>query len=250
MLPTISQAAITASVNVGANISGGSPAQTETLTVAEGDVVVWAVSTNKKNSAGTIAFSTTSGGAITTLSTASETTNDSNPTSWIGYTTITTAGIYDFTSTATGSATANWVAYVLHSDTAQTIGVIDKAATDNFNLSSGALDFSNTYAWTGSQDAIIIEANGSTNGTLTDPGNLTADKTGGNTTSDRFVGSGTVTGTGFTTNYTLTQTGSGSNMTAKAHSGVVGVAFAAIPEPSTTALLGLGGLALILSRRK
>lgn len=59
---------------------------------------------------------------------------------------------------------------------------------------------------------------------------------------------GTVTGTGFAVDAgVLSSTDSGSGIQRNTY---VGVAYQAVPEPSSAALLGLGGLALILRRRK
>jgi len=221
---------------------------TESLTVQAGDVVVLMASTNKKPTGSTIAFTTTSADALIHHDTATETGNNTDPDQWGSYTTITSGGTFDFTLTAQidTNTTLKWVAYVLHSDTATTIELLDVAAIDNFDLANGiTLNFSNTYSWTGTRDATILEASAETRGLLSTTNGFTIDETGGG----RVVAHGAATGTGFDSDYSLLS--NEADITRVASSGVLGFAFSeTVPEPSSAALLGIGGLALLFRRKK
>ena len=219
-----------------------------------GDVVVLMASTNKKGTVSAMEFSSTSLDAFTDHDVASETGNVTNPNQWASYTSITTAGDFDFTLTDTldGKATLKWVAYVLHSDAGKTIELLDVAATDIFDLAPAAADprasynYSNVYSWTGSRDATILEANSGIRGDIALDGQLSTDNGGGG----RIIASGTTTGTGFTTDFTF-EVDNNTTITRTGSAGVLGLAFSeVVPEPSSTALLGLGGLALMLRRRR
>ena len=244
-------AAITLTHTDGAFDTGVDPRTgTEAVAVQAGDVVVLMASTNKKTSIGTMVFSTNSADTLTHTNVGSVTSNNTNPDQWASYTTITTAGTFDFTLTAPAgqTPTLKWVAYVLHSDAGQSIELLDIAATDNFGLAPidastpGTLAFNHTYTWAGSRDATILEAHSAVRGDLTTTNGFTNDNAGGG----RVVSSGTATGAGFTSAFILT-----TNNTTVTSSGVLGLAFSeVVPEPSSTALLGLGGLALIFRRRR
>jgi len=242
--------AITTSVDVGTFDTAVNPREgTVSLTVNTGDVVVLIATTNKKTSVSTLTFSTTSGDALTSNSVDDLTSNpNANPDSFSAWTTITTAGTFDFTTTATldQTPTVNWVAYVLSSDTGTTIEHLDTTAAYTSALASGTADLTNSLTWTGSRDATVITALGSTNGTLLAPTGFTIDKDGGNANSSRHIGHQDVTADGgYDTVSTLTWTQN------TASAGSISLAFSeAVPEPSSAALLGLGGLALIFRRRK
>ena len=193
------------------------------LTVEVGDVVVLMASTNKKTSVATVSFSTNSSDTLVSNDSAAETGVDVNPTQWAAYTTITTAGTFDFTLTnqVGESSTLIWVAYLLHSDSLTPIELIDTAANEFSGLESGTQALTSTYSWSDSRDATIIEASGSTNGTLPlSNSGWTSDDDGGNANSTRTLAHGTVTAaTNFVSSYTLAWAKT------KASGGVIGYAF-------------------------
>ena len=218
---------LTSTFHEGSSISSSNPAQTLSLTVETGDVVALFVTGNKKSTAGQVVFSSTASDTLTPKNTATETGNDANPTQWIAYATMSAAGTFDFTATATGNMTANWGTYILHSSAGDTIELIASSATDNAGLAAGpALDFDNTYTWTGDRHAFVLEASGSTNGTMPLPASLTEDIQKPSSSSTRSLGHTSLTAAaGYTSSYSLTQTGSGSNPSAPSSSGVIGLVF-------------------------
>jgi len=244
-------AAITTGINVGTWDTNADPRTgTISLTVNSGDVVVLLATTNKRTSVNTVSFTSTATDTLTSLSVDDLTGNpNANPDSFSAWTTISTGGTFDFTATGTAgqTATVNWVAYVLSSDSGATIEHLGTAAAyDDSLTAAGTATLTNTLSWAGARDATILTAAGSTRSTLTDNSNFQADKVGGNASSTRFIGSQDITGaTSFDTTNTITW------VSGTATAGSISLAFSeAVPEPTSAALLGLGGLALIFRRRK
>jgi len=166
-------AAISQVFTSGTNLTKTSPSQSVDLAVEKGDVVVLVATTNKKTSVGQIAFSTTSGDTLATRDTSSLTGKDVNPTQWAAYATISTAGTYTFTATATGDATVNWGAYVLTSDSATEIELVTAQAFETSGLASGSEDVVTSYNWADDRDVLLLEVSGSAFGRFPTPTGLT-----------------------------------------------------------------------------
>lgn len=233
-------------------------------TVAAGDYFVFSLATNKKPSVTGFQFSTTAADSFTVFSTAIGESNDANPDSLLAYVKITAGGTYDFTNnvdldSSNTNPTVNWGYYIISgatlADTASAYGTVDSANDGGPTSADLALTFDLGASY---DDILVLEAGGSTNSLLTRDtvtGNaITEQYAGGNTNSSRLGGSdATQTGVSTVTyNYDLAHTGSGTNANANGSGGIAGLAFVAVPEPGTFALIS-GFLAfgfVALRRRK
>lgn len=247
---SVISAAITSSYTNGTTYSSsGGYSFTVTETVASGDYFVFSLTTNKKPSVTGFQFSTTAADLFTVFSTAVGEGNDANPDSLFAYMKITTGGTFDFTNnmdplSSNKAPTVNWGYYIISGatlvDTASTYGVVDSdgdGGPASLDLSL-TLDLGATY-----NDILVLEAGGSTNSLLnrdTNAGNsFTQQFAGGNTKSTRLGGSD-ATQTGISTivyNYDLVHTGSGTDANALGSGGLAGLAFVAVPEPGSFALI-------------
>ena len=247
---SVISAAITSSYTNGTTYSSsGGYSFTVTETVASGDYFVFSLTTNKKPSVTGFQFSTTAADLFTVFSTAVGEGNDANPDSLFAYMKITTGGTFDFTNnvdtlSSNTAPTVNWGYYIISGatlvDTASTYGVVDSdgdGGPASLDLSL-TLDLGATY-----NDILVLEAGGSTASLLnrdTNAGNsFTQQFAGGNTNSTRLGGSD-ATQTGISTivyNYDLVHTGSGTNADANGSGGLAGLAFVAVPEPGSFALI-------------
>ena len=145
-------AALTTTFEEVGNFSATVDTQTTSQTVAVGDVVIMVVATNKKQSVATVAFTSTSPGSFTELDVATLAGGtNTNPDSWLGYMTITSAGTFDFTATTSVLAvTATLGFYKLTADSGQ-VEYLDEAFSEWGPLAPAASDTpTDALSWSGS----------------------------------------------------------------------------------------------------
>jgi hypothetical protein len=255
MVVGASQAAITTTYHDMGNLSSTVQAQTNTLTVAAGDVVVLVAPSNKKSSVNGVNLTTTAAGTVIDLGADAQLGNDPNPDSHLSYIVIGTAGTYDFIgSSDVLGITANLGLYQLSADS----GLIELAGNNAkryANLAVGdSLSVTNFMSWGSNPNApnydgiVTIGVGSSLRGTIVNTnsvGGFTLDE---DNSGKRLAGWSDRTGNNNVkhiwdiTNADATRTESG---------GITGAAFAeVIPEPATIGLFAAAGLMVWYSRRK
>ena len=206
------------------------------VSVNAGDVVVLTHANNKHdNGSNTISASIGS----ETVNTIGAGPSGGQAGAWIFYSTITTTGDINISfdtsnSTKKGSKVSGY--YILRADPSETISLASSASFANVADGTHSLDF-DAAATNGV--GVLAFSNQANATALPTPTGWTEDL---NTAERRAIFSSSNV-----TNLSPSFATSGGDFEAAA--GAVFTA-AAVPEPSSTALLGLGGLALILRRRK
>ena len=223
-------------------------AATQSVAVAAGDVIVMFSGTNKKPSANTMSYSTTSGDSFTSIHPWVSSSATPKAAPWMAYTTITTAGTYDFFVTGTGAVADRNGIYKLTSSTG-VIAFLDSDAQEYAGVADGTTGvlFTNSLSWApGTYGDIAViggigvnraEANSSVNLTVDDAGNY-----------QRYSASTTISGaTSFNVVWGFddvldTKTNDG---------GYLASSFAeVIPEPATMGMVvAMGAGALFIRRR-
>ncbi|WP_435895138.1 PEP-CTERM sorting domain-containing protein [Oceaniferula spumae] len=207
------------------------------ITVNTGDVVVIATAANKNFAANQLILegSGVTNGTLTTISA------EEVHASYVFAVEVTTGGTWDYQVTASNnSLTANSSLYILRADAGERLELLDSGTDSGDPVSSMGLTY-NFGSSISAGDAIAIEAVTTQSGVLTADADYTERQNGGDKrlTADSLL----VNGATWTSEHTLAT---------EDDAVIAGLVVAAvpIPEPSSTALLGLGGLALILRRRK
>ncbi len=134
----IASASLTTTFYDVSDLLSAQPSVTQSVTVAAGDMIVFATAGNKKTDTATQTYSTTAGGAFTIHSAASDVGNDATMNAMIGYYTATTSGTYDFiASTTLGTQTAAVGLYHLVADSGQISAVSVLNGNRQNNMAAG-----------------------------------------------------------------------------------------------------------------
>jgi len=212
---------------------------TTNMTVAVGDVVVMVAVTNKKPSVATFAFTSTAG-AFTELDVATMAGGtNTNPDSWLGYMTITSAGDHTFTATSTSDPakipTATVGIYKLTADSGQIV-YLDEAFSEWGPIAPGASATpTDALSWAGNAsygEIGVVGAASSLRGILTNPSiDIGFDKS-----SKRVVGNKTLAAgaTSFNDVWNITNQDAAKDETG----GSLSVAFAEIKAAAPTYSIG------------
>ena len=234
------------------NLSSSVLTATQSLTVAEGDVVVMIGGSNKKNSAAPLSFSSVAG-TFVDLGADDQLGTDPSPDAYLSYLIIDTPGTYDFITTAGAAITANIGLYQLTADSGL-IELADSNAKKYQNLAVGAsLSVTNFMSWSSNPnyadyDGIITYGVASSlRGDITNTNSVGGFTLNEDNVSKRLAGWSDRTGRANVkhvwdiTNADATRTESG---------GITAAAFAeVIPEPATLGLISVAGLLLYIRRR-
>ena len=143
-------AAITTTFEDIGNTSKTVDTVTTNQTVAVGDVIIMVAATNKKPSVATVAFTSTAG-TFTELNVATLAGDtNTNPNTYLGYMTITTAGSYDFTGkTSILSVTGNFGIYKLTADSGQLVYRDEAFSEWNLPLAGDSTTGTDALSWAG-----------------------------------------------------------------------------------------------------
>lgn len=245
-------AGLTATYNDMGNLSKDVLSQTNSLTVAEGDVVVMVAASNKKNSVAPISFASTAGTFIG-LGANDQLGNNPNPDAYLSYLTITTGGTYDFIgSYGGGGIAANLGVYKLSAGS----GVIELAA-NNAKKYGGlpvgeSLSVTNFMNWGANPNAadydgiVTIGVASSLKGSIANTNSIGGFILDEDNASKRLVGSSDRTG-----NSNVKHIWDITAASSIESGGITGAAFAeVIPEPATLGIVVFSGTAILFIRRR
>ncbi|VGO19243.1 sulfatase-like hydrolase/transferase [Pontiella sulfatireligans] len=146
------------------NLSKTTFASTGTLSVVKGDVVVMAVSSNKRGGVVPLTFSSTAG-TFVEADARSQLGTDPNPNSYVSYLTIDSPGTFDFVVSHAVSITASVWLYKLTADSGN-LAFLDSDAVE-FN-SDANISLPMSYGWDGTtyDNIVVIESGSALKGVL------------------------------------------------------------------------------------